>query len=196
MADKPTGPDLRERLDELKRRYTREEAVRLAESLLREEYARLEHAVRAERDAYLRTSVDDVARQNDIADLRLAAVEAYQPAYVIENFLAGMGADVLPLMPRYEGRFEVSSREGEQWTLSMASLRENAMRTLGGHCNVVGDVIVLERLLCDHAYLAAVMRLADDYEPGRPSSVEFDFYTVVFDEDVQAMVRVPLDAGP
>lgn len=193
MADVLSTPALRKTLSDIKRHHPHAEAAILVEAMLKEEYSRLEPAIRKEREAYLRMSVDDAGQQNDIADLRLSAVEAYQPAYVIENYLADMKVDILPLVPKYEGRFEVSSRAGEEWTLSVASLKENAMRTLGGHCNVVGDVIVLERLLYDHTYLAAVMKLTDDYEPGKPSYVEFDFYTVVFDEDVQALVRVPLD---
>ncbi len=194
MADISSTPDLRKELGDIKRHHPHDEAAILIEAVLKEEYARLEPVIKKEREAYLRMSVDDAGQQNEIADLRLAAVEAYQPSYIIESYLADMNVDILPLVPEFEGRFEVSSREGDEWTLSVASLKENAMRTLGGHCNVVGDVIVLERLLYDHTYLAAVMKLTDDYEPGKPSYVEFDFYTVVFDEDVQALVKVPLDA--
>ncbi|HTY90942.1 MAG TPA: hypothetical protein VMC84_07160 [Methanocella sp.] len=194
MADISSTPDLRKKLSDIKIHHSHDEAVALIEAMLKEEYARLEPAIKTEREAYLKMNVDDAAQQNDIADLRLAAVEAYQPSYVIENFLTGMGVDILPLLPEYEGRFEVSARNGEGWIMSVASLNENAMRTLGGHCNVVGDVIVLERLLYDHTYLAAVMKLTDDYEPGKQSYVEFDFYTVVFDEEVQALVKVPLDS--
>jgi len=43
-------------------------------------------------------------------------------------------------------------------------------------------------------YMAAVLKLTDDYEPGKQSYVEFDYYTVVFDEDIQSIVKVPLDA--
>lgn len=193
MADAASTPELRKRLFDIKMDHSHDEAVILIEAMLKEEYSRLEPIIKKEREAYLRMDVDDAGQQNDIADLRLSAVEAYQPSFIIENFLAEMKVDILPLLPKYEGRFEVSSRGGDIWTLSVASLKENAMRTLGGHCNVVGDVIVLERLLYDHAYLAAVMKLTDDYEPGKPSYVEFDFYTVVFDEDVQALVKVPLD---
>lgn len=193
MADISSTPDLRKKLSDIKRHHPHDEAVALIEAVLKEEYARLEPAMKTEREAYLKMNVDDAAQQNDIADLRLQAVEEYQPSYIIENFLAEMSVDILPLVPKYQGRFEVSSYDGREWALSVASLNENAMRTLGGHCNVVGDVIVLERLLYDHTYLAAVMKLTDDYEPGKPSYVEFDFYTVVFDEDVQALVKVPLD---
>lgn len=194
MPDILSTAGLRKKLGDIKKHHSRDEAVALIEAVLKEEYARLEPVIKTERESYLGMNVDDAAQQNDIADLRLAAVEAYQPSYVIENFLTDMGVDILPLIPKYEGRFEVSSSEGGEWTLSAVSLKENAMRTLGGHCNVVGDVIVLERLLYDHTYLAAVMKLTDDYRPGTPSYVEFDFYTVVFDEDVQALVKIPLDA--
>ncbi len=183
------------RLNDIKDRRPGAEAIAMIEDMLKAEYGRLEPVVRKAREAYLGMNVDDPAQQNDIADLRLAAVEAYQPAYVIENFLAGMGVDVLPLMPRYAGGFEVSSAEDSGWSLSVVSLKENAMRTLGGHCNVIGDAIILERLLYDHTYLAAVMKLADDYVPGALSYVELDSYTVVFEEDIQAIVKVPLDAG-
>jgi len=194
MAGVLSTPELRKTLFNIKRHHSHDEAVTLIEAMLKEEYSRLEPVIKKEREAYLGMNVDDAGQQNDIADLRLAAVEAYQASYIVENFLADMGADILPLLPKYQGRFEVSSRAGEEWNLSLASLKENAMRTLGGHCNVVGDVIVLERLLYDHTYLAAVMKLTDDYEPGKPSYVEFDFYTVVFDEDIQALVRMPLDS--
>lgn len=193
MDDLLSTSDLRKKLKDIKRHHPRDEAVALIEAMLKEEYSRLEPAIKKEREAYLSMNVEDPAQQNDIADLRLAAVEAYQPSYVIENFLAGMDVDILPLIPKFEGRFEVSSRERGEWTLSAVSLKENAMRTLGGHCNVIGNVLVLERLLGDHTYLAAVMKLTDDYEPGAQSYVEFDSYTVVFDEDIQAIVRMPLD---
>jgi hypothetical protein len=193
MADISSTPALLKKLNEIKWHHPREEAIALVEAMLKEEYARLEPIIKKEREAYLGMSVDRPEQQNDIADLRLAAVEAYQPAYVIENFLARMDVDILPLIPGYEGRFEVSSRAADAWTMSVASLKENAMRTLGGHCNVIGNVLVLERLLGDNTYLAAVMKLTDDYEPGSPSYVEFDSYTVVFDEDIQALVKVPLD---
>ncbi len=194
MADVLSTPELRIRLFDIKRHHSHDEAVTLIEARLKEEYSRLEPVIKKEREAYLGMNVDDAGQQNDIADLRLAAVEAYQPSYVVENFLVDMDVDILPLLPKYQGRFEVSSRDGGTWTLSVASLKENAMRTLGGHCNVVGDVIVLERLLYDNTYLAAVMKLADDYQPGRQSYVQFDFYTVVFDEDIQALVKMPLDS--
>jgi hypothetical protein len=194
MADVLSTPDLRKKLNDIKRHHTHDEALSLIETMLKEEYARLDAAIGKERAAYIKMNVDDAAQQNDIADLRLIAVEAYQPAYVIENFLAEMDVDILSLLPKYEGRFEVSSHKNNEWTLSVVSLKENAMRTLGGHCNVIGNVLVLERLLSDHTYLAAVMKLTNDYEPGTQSFVEFDSYTVVFDEDIQAIVEVPLDA--
>jgi hypothetical protein len=63
------------------------------------------------------------------------------------------------------------------------------MRSLGGHCNVIGEVVLLERRLYDHTYLAAVMQPAacDTSEQG-DSCLEFHFSTVVFDEDVVALV--------
>jgi hypothetical protein len=193
MADVLSTPDLRKKLNEIKKHNSQAVAVDRIGRLLGDEYARLDAAIKKEREAYLKMNVDDAAQQNDIADLRLIAVEAYQPAYVIENFLADMDVDILSMLPQYEGRFEVSAHVEGEWTLSVVSLKENAMRTLGGHCNVIGNVLVLERLLSDHTYLAAVMKLTDDYEPGTQSFVEFDSYTVVFDEDIQAIVEVPLD---
>ncbi len=184
--------DLKRRLVEIREKNF-EEAATIIARLLRDEYKRLEEAMKKYRASYLRMNVDDPAQQNDVADLRLQAIEAYRPAYIIEDFLTDMGVDVIPLMPQYNGAFEASSYKNGEWLVSMVSLRENAMRTLGGHCNVIGDVVILERLLYDHAYLAAVMRQTDDYEPGKQTFVELDFYTVVFDEDIQAMVRLPLE---
>ncbi|MDI6897153.1 hypothetical protein [Methanocella conradii] len=180
------------RLEEIRKKRP-EEAAAIITGLLKEEYRRLEEAMRALRASYLRMDVDDPAQQNDVADLRLEAVEAYRPAYIIEDFLTDMGVDVIPLMPHYKGSFEVSAYRDGEWLVSMVSLKENAMRTLGGHCNVIGDVVILERLLYDNTYLAAVMRQTDDYEPGKQTFVELDSYTVVFDEDIQAMVRLPLE---
>ena len=75
-------------------------------------------------------------------------------------------------MPKYEGKFEVSSANEKSWDLTAVSIKENAMRTLGGHCNVVGDIIVLDRVLYNHTYLASVMKLSDDYKPGdMPASI-------------------------
>ncbi|AFC98829.1 hypothetical protein Mtc_0054 [Methanocella conradii HZ254] len=178
------------RLEEIRKKRP-EEAAAIITGLLKDEYRRLEEAMRALRASYVRMDVDDPAQQNDVADLRLQAIEAYRPAYIIEDFLANMGVDVIPLMPHYKGAFEASSYKNGEWTVSLVSLKENAMRTLGGHCNVIGDVIILERLLYDSTYLAAVMRQTDDYQPGKQTYVELDSYTVVFDEDIQAIVRMP-----
>lgn len=192
MLDKFRADALRRKLEEIRKNWP-EEAAAIITGLLKDEYRGLEEAMRALRASYLRMDVDDPAQQNDVADLRLQAIEAYRPAYIIEDFLTDMGVDVIPLMPQYNGAFETSSYKNGEWLVSMVSLREDAMRTLGGHCNVIGDVVILERLLYDHAYLAAVMRQTDDYEPGKQTFVELDFYTVVFDEDIQAMVRLPLE---
>lgn len=193
MSAIPRHSGIKKKLAGVVNTHSREDAVGIIEGMLKAEYNGLEGRMKRVRAAYLKMGADDPARQNAIADLRLEAVEEYRTAYAIENFLADMGVDISPLMPGYDGRFEASSREEGGWTLSAVSLKENAMRTLGGHCNVIGDVVVLEKLLYDHTYLAAVMKLTDDYEPGKESYVEFDFYTVVFDEDVQALVKVPLD---
>jgi hypothetical protein len=192
-AERPS-PDIRKRLNDLKKSHPKAEAIRLAREMLAEEYRRLEGLMREARDNYLNMNPDDPAKQNDVADLRLEAVEEYQPALVIENFLAEMGVDITLLAPKHTGSFELSSHINGEWSLSMVSLKENSMRTLGGHCNVMGDVIVLEKLLYDHTYLAAVMKLTNDYEPGKESFVEFDFYTVVFDEDIQSIIKVPLSS--
>lgn len=194
MSAEDQGHGLKVRLAEIRKKYSREEAIAAISALLKEEYKKLEDAAKEARSSYLSMNVDDPAQQNDVADLRLAAVEAYQPAYMIENFLADMGFGIVPLLPHYEGSFELSSFNDDEWLLSVVGLKENAMRTLGGHCNVIGDIIVLERLLYDHMYMAAVLKLTDDYEPGKQSYVEFDYYTVVFDEDIQSIVKVPLDA--
>jgi hypothetical protein len=192
MADERSTTDLKKRMNDIKKGHPKAEAISLISEMLKDEYRRLEGFMRNTRDDYLSLRRDDPALQNEVADLRLEAVEEYQPAYVIENFLADMGVDIMPLLPPHQGSFEVSSLSGGEWMLSMVSLKESAMRTLGGHCNVIGDIVVLEKLLYDHTYLAAVMKLTDDYEPGQQSYVEFDFYTVVFDEDIQAIVKTPL----
>lgn len=192
MPDERSTSDLRKRMSEIKKGHPKSRAIALITDMLEDEYKRLEGVMKCARDCYLNMNVDDPSQQNDIADLRLDAVEKYQPAYVIENFMAGIGVDITPLIPQYEGSFELSSYKDGERSLSVVSLRENAMRTLGGHCNVIGDVVVLEKLLYDHTYLAAVMKLTDDYEPGKQSYVEFDYYTVVFDEDIQSIVKVPL----
>ena len=82
------------------------------------------------------------------------------------------------IMPSYDGNFPVSKAGEKGWELSFVTLKESAMRTLGLHCNVIGEMILLERRIYHHTYLAAAMKPADE------SNVEFDFLTVVFDEDV------------
>jgi hypothetical protein len=54
---------------------------------------------------------------------------------------------------------------------------------------VIGEVVLLERRLYHHTYLAAVMQPAacDTKEQG-DQCLEFHFSTVVFDEDVNALV--------
>ena len=192
MAEERSTTDLKKMLNLIKKSHPEVESISLISEMLRDEYRRLEGIMRDTRDDYLGLKRDDPVLQNEIAELRLEAVEEYQPAYVMENFLADMGVDIMPLLLPHRGAFEVSSRTDGEWMLSMASLKESAMRTLGGHCNVIGDVIILEKLLYDYTYLAAVMKLTDDYVPGQKGYVEFDFYTVVFDEDIQAMVKTPL----
>jgi|GEM_PF-6007976 len=192
MAEERSTTDLRNRMNDIEKSHPKAEAISLISEMLKDEYKRLEGIMRDTRNDYLGLRRDDPALQNEIADLRLEAVEAYQPAYVIENFLADLGVDIMPLLPPHKGSFEVSSLKDGEWMLSMVSLRESSMRTLGGHCNVIGDIIVLEKMLYDHTYLAAVMKLTDDYEPGQQGYVEFDFYTIVFDEDIQAIVKAPL----
>lgn len=184
------GPE--QRLKDISGQYPKEKAIAIISDMLKDEYKKLDGAMRKARESYLKVNVDDPARQNEIADMRLDAVESYRPAFAIESFLAGMGVDPGALMPGYKGDFELSYAGNDGWDLSVVSLKENAMRALGGHCNVIGDIIVLERLLYDHTYLATVLKLTDDYEPGKQSYVEFDYYTVVFDEDIQSIVKVPL----
>ncbi len=193
MADERSTAGLKKRLNEIKSSYRRAEAIGLIIEMLRDEYRHLEGMMRDTRDDFLNMDADDPAHQNDVADLRLEAVEEYQPSYVMENFLAEMGVDITKIILPHKGSFEVSSHQNGEWSMSMVSLKESAMRTLGGHCNVIGDIVVLEKLLYDHTYLAAVMKQTDDYVPGEQSYVEFDFYTIVFDEDIQAIVKVTLD---
>ncbi len=187
---------MKKQLDEISEQHSKEDTISIVSALLKDEYEKLDDTMGKARAAYLKLNVDDPAQQNEIADLRLDAVESYQSAYAIESFLAGLDVDVVPLMPKYEGKFEVSSANEKSWNLSAVSIKENAMRTLGGHCNVVGDIIVLDRLLYDHTYLASVMKLSDDYKPGdMPASIEFDFYTVVFDEEITAIVKMAIPAA-
>jgi hypothetical protein len=116
-------------------------------------------------------------------------VEAYQPAYTIESYLTERDVDIGPLLPQYDGEFDTSSVHRKGWDLSFVSLKESAMRSLGGHCNVIGEVVLLERRLYHHTYLAAVMQPAqcETNEQGE-TCLGFHFSTVVFDEDVNALV--------
>lgn len=188
--------DMKKQLDEISEQHSKEDTMTIVSALLKDEYGRLDNAMSKARSAYLKLNVDDPALQNEIADLRLDAVESYHKAFAIESFLAELDVDVKAMMPKYEGKFEISSVNKKSWDLMAVSIKENAMRTLGGHCNVVGDIIVLDRLLYDHTYLASVMKLSDDYKPGdMPASIEFDFYTVVFDEEITATVKMSIPAA-
>ncbi len=141
------------------------------------------------RQRYLALDRDNPSSEHEIADLRLEAVEAYHPAYVIESCLAARDVDIKPLLPQYEGEFDASAVHRKGWDLSFVSLKESAMRSLGGHCNVIGEVILLERRLYHHTYLAAVMQPAQcDTKAQGENCLEFHFSTVVFDEDVNALV--------
>jgi len=186
---------MKKQLDEISKQHSKEDTITIVSALLKDEYDRLDDAMSKARTAYLKMNIDDPALQNEIADLRLDAVESYHRAYAIESFLADLDVDVTSMMPAYGGKFEVSSANEKNWDLTAVSLKENAMRTLGGHCNVVGDIIVLDGVLYDHTYLASVMKLSDDYKPGdMPASIEFDFYTVVFDEEITATVKMTIPA--
>jgi hypothetical protein len=186
---------MKKQLDEISQQHSKEETISIVSALLKDEYHRLDDSLGKARADYLKLHVDDPALQNDIADLRLDAVESYHRAYAIESFLADLDVDVTRMMPEHTGNFEVSSATEKSWDLTAVSIKENAMRTLGGHCNVVGDIIVLDRLLYDHTYLASVMKVSDDYKPGdMPASIEFDFYTVVFDEEITATVKMSIPA--
>ena len=187
--------DMKKQLDDISEQHSKEDTITIVSALLKDEYERLGDAMSKARATYLKMNIDDPSQQNEIADLRLDAVESYHRAYAIESFLADLDVDVTAMMPKYEGKLEVSSATEKSWDLTAVSIKENAMRTLGGHCNVVGDIIVLDRLLYDHTYLASVMKLADDYKPGdMPASIEFDFYTVVFDEEITATVKMSIPA--
>lgn len=195
MSAGPSRQNMKKLLDEISGQHSKEDTITIVSALLKDEYDRLEQEMSKSRSAYLTMNVDDPGMQNDIADLRLDAVESYHRAYAIESFLGDLDVDVTAMMPRYEGKFEVSSVNEKSWDLTAVSIKENAMRTLGGHCNVMGDIIVLDRLLYDHTYLASVMKLSDDYRPGdMPASIEFDFYTVVFDEEITATVKMSIPA--
>jgi hypothetical protein len=40
------------------------------------------------------------------------------------------------------------------------------------------------------------MKLSDDYKPGdMPTHIQFDFYTVVFDEEITATVKLSIPAA-
>lgn len=184
---------LKKQLAQITKQHPKEETIAIVSGMLKDEYARLDEVMSRARATYLKLDVDDPAQQNEVADLRLEAVESYHNAYALESFLSGMDVDVKPMMPAYEGKFEVSSVNDQSWDLSAVSLKENAMRTLGGHCNVVGDIVVLDRRLYDHTYLASVMKLSDDYKPGGEiTHIQFDFYTVVFDEEITATVKLAI----
>jgi hypothetical protein len=182
-------PNLKLLLDEVAARNPKDVADVRISGMLQEEYKRLEDILRDVRQRYLALDGDDPANEREIAGLRLEAVEAYRPAYFIESFLTERDVDIEPLLPRYEGEFEASAVHRKGWDLSFVSLKESAMRSLGGHCNVIGDAIMLERRLYHHTYLAAVMEPApcDTKEQGE-SCLRFQFSTVVFDEDVTALV--------
>ncbi|HEY3272303.1 MAG TPA: hypothetical protein VGJ92_01000 [Methanocella sp.] len=186
-------PNLKFILDDIAAKNPKAVADTLIEAKLIDEYRRLEDTLRHIRQRYLDLARDDPASEHEIADLRIEAVEAYQPAYVIESYLTERDVDIGPLLPRYDGEFDTSAVHRKGWDLSFVSLKESAMRSLGGHCNVIGEVVLLERRLYHHTYLAAVMQPAGADEGKRPEEgeeveLEFHFSTVVFDEDVNALV--------
>jgi hypothetical protein len=182
-------PNLKFILDDIVAKNPKAIADTLIEGKLLDEYRRLEGVMQHIRQRYLAMDPDDPASEHEIADLRIEAVEAYQPAYAIETYLAERDVDIGPLLPRYDGEFDTSAVHRKGWDLSFVSLKESAMRSLGGHCNVIGEVVLLERRLYHHTYLAAVMQPAqcDTKEQGG-TCMEFHFSTVVFDEDVNALV--------
>jgi hypothetical protein len=186
-------PNLKFILDDIAAKNPKAVADALIEGKLLEEYRRLEGILQRIRQRYLALDHDDPASEHGIADLRIEAVEAYQPAYAIESYLAERDVDIGPLLPQYEGEFETSAVHRKGWDLSFVSLKESAMRSLGGHCNVIGEVVMLERRLFHHMYLAAVMQPAGAAEgikqaEGDEVMMEFHFSTVIFDEDVNALV--------
>jgi hypothetical protein len=188
-------PNLKFILDDISAQNPKELATVLISDMLLKEYGRLDGVMRSIRQRYLALNSDDPGNEHEIADLRIEAVEAYQPAYAIESWLAERDVDIKPLLSQYEGEFETSAVHGKGWDLSFVSLKESAMRSLGGHCNVIGEVVMLERRLYHHTYLAAVMQPAEGetrLTPPRDGSgevmMEFHFSTVVFDEDVNALV--------
>jgi hypothetical protein len=186
-------PNLKFILDDISTRNPEAVAISIISGMLVEEYRRLEGIMQRIRQRYLSLDADDPADEHAIADLRLEAVEAYQPAYAIESYLAEHDVDIGPLLPQYEGEFDTSAVHRKGWDLSFVSLKESAMRSLGGHCNVIGEVVMLERRLYHHTYLAAIMQPAGAAEgkkepSGEEVMMEFHFSTVVFDEDVNALV--------
>jgi hypothetical protein len=186
-------PNLTFILDDLAAKNPKAVADALIEGKLLDEYRRLEDILRDIRQRYTDLARDDPASEHEIADLRLEAVEAYQPAYAIESYLAARDVEIVPLLPQYDGEFDTSVVHRKGWDLSFVSLKESAMRSLGGHCNVIGEVVMLERRLYHHTYLAAVMQPAGAAEgikqaEGDEVMMEFHFSTVVFDEDVNALV--------
>ena len=182
-------PNLKLILAEIAADNPQEVANALISGRLLDEYRRLERILQGIRQRYLALDPDDPANEHAIAELRLEALEAYQPAYTIEAYLVEHDVDLAPLLPQYEGDFETSAVHKKGWDLSFVSLKESAMRSIGGHCNVIGELIMLERRLYHHTYLAAVMQPApcDTKEQGE-ACLEFHFSTVVFDEDVNALV--------
>jgi len=193
MAEDISQPNLKFILDDISARNPEAVAISIISGMLIEEYRRLEGIMQRIRERYLSLDADDPADEHAIADLRIEAVEAYQPAYAIESWLAERDVDIRPLLPQYDGEFETSSVHRKGWDLSFVSLKESAMRSLGGHCNVIGEVVMLERRLYHHTYLAAVMQPAGATEGKKEPSgdevmMEFHFSTVVFDEDVNALV--------
>ena len=196
MTDGLSQPNLKLRLEDTKAKYPKTVAITMIMGMLRDEYARLEGTMKGIRQHYLGLNADDSADEHEIADLRLEAVEAYQPAYTIESYLSEMDVDIEPLIPQYNGEFCTSTVHGKGWDLSFVSLKEGAMRSLGGHCNVIGEVVMLERKLYHNTYLAAVMQPAGIDKGFTPAEappgdvmLEFHFSTVVFDEDVNALVE-------
>jgi hypothetical protein len=188
-------PNLKLILDDISAKNPKEVAIARISGMLLEEYRRLEGIMRRIRERYLALNPDDPGSEHELADLRVEAVEAYQPAYAIESYLTERDVDIGPLLPHYEGEFESSAVHRKGWDLSFVSLKESAMRSLGGHCNVIGEVVLLERRLYHHTYLAAVMQPAEGetrLTPPRDGSgevmMEFHFSTVVFDEDVNALM--------
>jgi hypothetical protein len=153
-------PNLKFILDDIAAKNPKAVADTLIEEKLLEEYRRLEGILQRIRQRYLALARDDLTNEHEIADLRVEAVEAYQPVYAIESYLAAREVDIGPLIPRYEGEFATPAVHRKGWDLSFVSLKESSMRSLGGHCNVIGEVVMLERRLYHHTYLAAVMQPA------------------------------------